>query len=608
MKKVIYTLIVLVALSAFIWALPTPETSQEPLTNTSQQAPIENSFILKNIRLFDGERWHDNSRLIVVDGYISAATEDQQLPEIDGKQGYVIPGLIDAHTHAWGDALQQALRFGVTTELDMFTNQTFAQEARASRESVEQTNRADFFSAGTLVTSSGGHGTEYGLDIPTIDAPENAEQFVLDRIAEGSDYIKVVYNHKPEYFNLTSFSKDVLIAVIAAAHKHKKIAVVHISNHQSAIDAVEAGADGLVHTFGEQIISESLLTMLKDNNVFVIPTLSVIASMSQSDHSQTLADDPNLSDKISPIIRSGLKPFSNISAPAHYLQNAIQNTEKMHQQGIPILAGTDATNPGASHGVSMHGELELLVQSGLSPTKALQAAGSLTSKVFSLGSRGQLMQGSKADFILLADDPRKDIRNTRKMSTIWKNGYPVQTDISTTVNSLTLPADGLIADFSDNTLNSAFEQNFIATTDQMMQGQSTAEVAWIAEGCGESGALAVQGEIKSGFPYPWSGAFLAFSNNLTEPADFSKHKVIEFSVSGSPGQYQLMVFILNTMQPIQIPFEISEQCSTVRIDMGTHSQVAWDSVTGLAWVADRNRLPAELASFEFSLDNIMIHP
>jgi len=289
------------------------------------------------------------------------------------------------------------------------------------------------------------------------------------------------------------------------------------------------------------------------------------------------------------------------------LRNAIANTKKMHTAGIPILAGSDATNPGAAHGISMHGELELLVQSGLSPTQALQAAGRVTADAFALGSRGQLVPGTKADFILLRADPREDIKNTRQIDDIWKNGYPLKSEANT-VLAIALPDNGLIVDFSEESLNTSFGQAFVHTSDEMMQGNSTAAIQWVEGSCGETGALLVQGEIKAGFPYAWAGAFLAFSADLSKPADFSKHSAIEFSVTGSPGQYQLMVFIANTMQPVQIPFEISANCSTVRIHMQDNTQVAWDSVTGLAWVADRSRLSAELASFEFTLDNIRIHP
>jgi len=318
MKSIVYAIILVAALVAFAWLLPTPEVEQT-------EKPFEhsdNSFVLKNISYFDGTKWHANSQLTVIDGYISDAEDISTLPVRDGEQGFVIPGLIDAHTHTWGDALQQALLFGVTTELDMSTNQTFAAQARQSRDNNQATNTADFYSAGTLVTSPGGHGTQFGLQIPTIKTPESADQFVQDRIAEGSDYIKVVYHNAPNYYNQTSLSKEVLTAVITAAHQYGKLAVVHISTHDSAMDAVAAGADGLVHTFGDQPISDELLSMLKQKQVFVIPTLTVIASMAQSDHSRRLADDPYFADRVTPGIRNGLQPFTNIPACLLYTSDA----------------------------------------------------------------------------------------------------------------------------------------------------------------------------------------------------------------------------------------------------------------------------------------------
>ena len=134
---------------------------------------------------------------------------------IDGAGRTLLPGLIDAHTHAFGDALERALLFGVTTELDMFTDHRFAAEMRAEqRTTAGAPGRADIFSAGTLVTAPGGHGTEYGMPIPTIASAAEATAFVDARIAEGSDYIKVVYEDGRSHgLKMPSVSNEVLGSV-----------------------------------------------------------------------------------------------------------------------------------------------------------------------------------------------------------------------------------------------------------------------------------------------------------------------------------------------------------------------------------------------------------
>ena len=117
----------------------------------------------------------ESATVVVADGRI-ASVGDAPAPTgvqtIDGAGKTLLPGLIDAHVHAFDqNALRDALRFGVTTELDMFTAIAFAAERKAARDSLDQTDMADLYSAGTLVTSEGGHGTQYGLPIPTIDDP-----------------------------------------------------------------------------------------------------------------------------------------------------------------------------------------------------------------------------------------------------------------------------------------------------------------------------------------------------------------------------------------------------------------------------------------------------
>ena len=113
---------------------------------------------------------------------------------VEGKGKTLIPGLIDCHTHTFAPiSSSRRSIFGVTLELDMFTDQR-SRPGCGRKKAGKAADRADLRSAGTLVTAPGGHGTEFGLKIPTITAPEQAQAFVDARIAEGSDYIKIVYD------------------------------------------------------------------------------------------------------------------------------------------------------------------------------------------------------------------------------------------------------------------------------------------------------------------------------------------------------------------------------------------------------------------------------
>ena len=97
--------------------------------------------------------------------------------------------------------------------------------------------RADLFSAGTLVTSPGGHGTEYGLQIPTISSAGEAQAFVDARLGEGSDDIKIVFDDGSSYGrNITDhWARTCSKATIEGNEKRRnKLAVVHIGSRKAA--------------------------------------------------------------------------------------------------------------------------------------------------------------------------------------------------------------------------------------------------------------------------------------------------------------------------------------------------------------------------------------
>src|SRR6185437_14906073 len=181
-----------------------------------------------NVRVFDGERVLPRATVVIDGDRIAGVGVDLAVPpgagRVDGAGRTLLPGLIDSHTHASDDALERALRFGVTTELDMFADPAFAAKARAEQAKGPVTTRADLRSAGILVTAPGGHGTEFGMTIPTLAAAADAQAFVDARIAEGSDYIKIVRDDGRIYgITWPTLDDDELAAVVTAAHWRQKM-------------------------------------------------------------------------------------------------------------------------------------------------------------------------------------------------------------------------------------------------------------------------------------------------------------------------------------------------------------------------------------------------
>ena len=98
-------------------------------------------------------------------------------------------------------------------------------------------------------------------------------------------------------------------------------------------------------------------------------------------------------------------------------------TNKMHQQGVPIGAGTDTPIRLSVPGYSLHSELEMLVLAGLTPLQAIGAATIEPARYFSIETElGQIAAGMKADLVLLDQNPMEDITNTKSIGQVITKG------------------------------------------------------------------------------------------------------------------------------------------------------------------------------------------
>ncbi len=604
MKTLVIPVVVIAALALFFFALPSPEAGHEGAAMPGQDGE---AYLIINARIFDGEKILSADSVRVADGMIEAVGSNLDtgvdLPVVDAEGATLLPGLLDTHTHVFGEARQQALQFGVTTLLDMFTDHRQLADARRERESVSQTEQADLFSAGTLITAPGGHGTEYGMDIPVLTAPEQAASLVEKLIAQGSDYIKIVYNaRQAAYQAMPSITRDELQAVVSAAHRQGKLAVVHISNQISARHAVEAGADGLVHGFGDTRITPELLALLRHTDTFVIPTGAVMEGFFRRQGRVDLTRDPHLEPWLDSSQKTNLQQTLGAGDRGIDFQVFRDNTAALGEAGVDLLAGSDAPNPGTAHGASLHRELELLVEAGLSPLQALASATSVPAKRFGLTDRGMIKPGARADLLLVRGQPDTDITATRDILQIWKNGYPVprKSRARSQYARPDIATDGLIADFEQTATKTRFGLPLEVTTDQMMGGASVATLKTIPSGTGNQ-ALGIDTEILDGFPYPWAGVIFYPGSAPMSPVNLDGYETLQVSAKGTPGEYRLLVFIEGAMQPLQHRFTVTEHWQEYRLPLARIAGDGLGAITAIAFCAGPNTGKRHLA-----LDNIAL--
>jgi len=382
-----------------------------------------------NARVFDGARLRDWTSVRFADGIITDCAAGPTARDgdevIDAEGGTILPGLIDSHIHLVPGALAQGLAFGVTTALDMFSPADVM--AAAKRQAGTRPDVADVRSAGLGATAPGGHPSMLYAPFPTLAGPEQAGRFVADRVAEGSDYLKIFGPSRAAGPGaVPSLDLDTITALTRAAHSRGLVVVAHVNSVAAMREVVSAGIDVVAHVPVDGDLDKALAERIAEAGIAVGPTLATTENFLGEPGGAAVAGDPRLAGTLgvaqarrltshaSGRRGQGMPPYSR----------AEDNVGRLAGAGVTILAGTDAPNPGTVFGASLHRELELLARCGMTPAQALNAATAAPARVFNLADRGHTAPGQRADLMLVSGDPLTDITATRAMMRIWRSGVP----------------------------------------------------------------------------------------------------------------------------------------------------------------------------------------
>lgn len=278
---------------------------------------------------------------------------------MDGKGGALLPGLIDSHIHLDGiENLEDAAHWGITTMLDMATPPALAKTLRG------RPGLTDIRSVGYPASAPGGmQTTRMGFPAFTaVTGPDDAERFVAERAAEGSDYIKIIVEN-PGIMGTAALDGPTIAALVKAAHARNLPVFAHATSTPAFQLAADACVDALTHTPIDAPIREALVKEISAAGLVSVPTLVMMRGVAS---------------------KSGLRTHAGGTTDYH---NAELTVAAFRRADVPILAGTDANNaPGSpfqvKHGESIHEELSLLVAAGLTPVEALRGATALPAKLY----------------------------------------------------------------------------------------------------------------------------------------------------------------------------------------------------------------------------------
>src|SRR3954454_15835756 len=390
----------------------------------------QSPLLITSVAVFDGtgSPLQQDRTVLVDDDRIAWAGPADQAPDVpgarvvDGTGRTLLPGLFNNHVHLGSDVsesgrsgdtlagsvvastvyatnnLRETLPTGVTSVRDCGSVEGFAIELRDLVErGVVPGPRV--LAAGRVITMTGGHGHFIGRQ---ADGPWGIAAAVRAELKEGADFIKIMSTGgvltKGVSPLQTALHVEELAAAVAEAHNAGKRITSHAIGGQGVKNAILAGLDSIEHAC---FMDDEAIQLALDHGTVIVPTLIAVRRI--ADNGDTLPQW--MYEKVMLEAEASERSFRAAVAA-----------------GVTIGCGTDAGTPYNPRS-ELPGELELMVEFGMSPTQVLVSATSTNAMNFGVSSdRGTVEEGKLADLLLVDGDPTRDITAVRNVALVLKGG------------------------------------------------------------------------------------------------------------------------------------------------------------------------------------------
>ena len=444
--------------------------------------PGEGERVFAGATLVDGTGADavEDAVLHVADGEVVCAGTEADCPVPEGVEvedlggRWVVPGLVDAHVHfaqtGWADGRPDG--FDVTD--DHPYDEVIARQLR----DADVTQRSYLCAGVTAVFDVGGFPWTLGLRAPQavggtemasphvaatgplltwveprlslpaeqsmvqVEEPDEGRDAVAYVDAFGADAAKVWFLGAPE--DRQEALDETVEAMGEEAEERGTPFAVHATTLREAEVAVEAGADVLVHSVSDEVVSEAFLEGAAEAGTIYVPTLLVSENWGELTNHAALGEAPELDDPlgcVDPGTRERIASTGEYrdhpaaqgvdeddvaqrrAAAAEVRELMAENLRRVHEAGVEVAAGTDAGNPLTVHGASIHPELMAMQDAGLEPEEVLVMATRNGARAMGREDRiGTLEPGKSADFLVLEASPLEDVGNLRELSHVARAG------------------------------------------------------------------------------------------------------------------------------------------------------------------------------------------
>ncbi len=375
-----------------------------------QATPV---VVLRHANISDGARGAiaTNAALVIRDGQIAQIESEPFNPPagatvIDVGGRYVVPGLIDAHTHISTLAnARRALESGVTTIRSASTNNY---QDVALRDLVKQGAIAgpDVVAAGVFVTPDLGETMLADARLGAFKDGVTSEAALRSVVRINLDHhVNVIKTRGTERAGLPNtdprkqtFTEQQLTWIVDEATKGGVPVMAHAHGDEGAYAAVRAGVKSIEHG---TYLSDSTLTLMRQRGTFLVPTYITVLDLTRPGGDY---DDPILT------LRG-----------AHMLPRLAETVQRAHRMGVKIVTGAD-TQYGPESLSRISGEVASLVELGLTPLEALRSATTVAAELLGLSKTGAITPGFEADLIVVERNPLQDAKALADVLVVISNG------------------------------------------------------------------------------------------------------------------------------------------------------------------------------------------
>ena len=375
-----------------------------------QATPV---VVLRHANIADGARGAiaTNAAVVIRDGQIAQIESEPFNPPagatvIDVAGRYVVPGLIDAHTHISTLAnARRALESGVTTVRSASTNNY---QDVALRDLVRQgaVPGPDVVAAGVFVTPDLGETMLADAKLGAFKDGATSEEALRSIVRINLEHrVNVIKTRGTERAGLPNtdprkqtFTEQQLTWIVDEATKGGVPVMAHAHGDEGAYAAVRAGVKSIEHG---TYLSDSTLTLMRQRGTFLVPTYITVVDLTRPGGDY---DDPILT------LRG-----------AHMLPRLAETVQRAHRMGVKIVTGAD-TQYGPESLSRISGEVASLVELGLTPLEALRSATTVAADLLGLGKVGAITSGYEADLIVVERNPLQDAKALADVLVVISNG------------------------------------------------------------------------------------------------------------------------------------------------------------------------------------------